>query len=318
MLFPALLSQRPDAILSSMREMKRTCPAAIFLLLLLTAAVPASAEEFYMKDGTRVVGVILSYDENTFRVQTSFGVALLEKSKIQRIVFSKTPKRAVQFDLNRPITSAVPVVEAPSARIQPPSFDNTFFSRTATKHTNNLFPHTRLPAPIPSRPKKIVEQITSTAYINHTFNFSIYKPPTWNSYPGLVQPDTQVIAALGTSDETTLLLIGWEFFEGSNVTYARLSERSLEYTYADYQKISEGIIQIGGKRVFQRRFSGEAEGRYWTGWVVYVSNGSEHYTFLGLTSAGEFSPLQEIVLRRVISSLRFFDPRKSATPTARR
>lgn len=56
------------------------------LLPVLLAALPASADEIRLKDGKRLYGVIVAYEENMFKVKTDFGYVLVEKDKIASII----------------------------------------------------------------------------------------------------------------------------------------------------------------------------------------------------------------------------------------
>src|SRR5256714_13976041 len=58
--------------------------------LLLAAAcalaVPCFGDEIRLKDGKKLYGVIVAYEENMFKVKTDFGYVLVEKDKIASIV----------------------------------------------------------------------------------------------------------------------------------------------------------------------------------------------------------------------------------------
>src|SRR5437763_2696974 len=49
-------------------------------------AVPCFGDEIRLKDGKKRNGVIVSYEENMFKVKTDFGYVLVEKDKIAKIV----------------------------------------------------------------------------------------------------------------------------------------------------------------------------------------------------------------------------------------
>ncbi|MFB3095362.1 MAG: hypothetical protein ACE10O_05845, partial [Candidatus Acidiferrales bacterium] len=77
-----------------------------FCLLVIFLSAPLAAEEFYLKDGTKIVGTIVGFEEKAFRVETSFGFAIIYKDKIERIVFTgSTPQ---------PVLGAVPEQTLPS------------------------------------------------------------------------------------------------------------------------------------------------------------------------------------------------------------
>src|SRR5260370_10464794 len=60
---------------------------SIFLSLVLCLAVlPARADEIRLKDGKKLYGVIVSFEDNMFKVKTDFGYVLVEKDKIASII----------------------------------------------------------------------------------------------------------------------------------------------------------------------------------------------------------------------------------------
>jgi hypothetical protein len=172
--------------------MRRRLALAVIVLL---AGAPLTAEEFHLKDGTRIVGRIVGYEKDAFRVETSFGIAIIYKDRVHRIVFEGSPPSS--SPAAQPAASPAP----PPARSEPPA------------------------------PTRLVENVSATEYVNETYGFRIFKPPTWRSYPQLVRPQTPLVAALGTPDESTLLLIGREPFNGSLTDYSRGAERLLERFY---------------------------------------------------------------------------------------
>jgi hypothetical protein len=86
-----------------------TCGFRLTLLCALTlAAMPVCADEIRLKDGKKLYGVIVAYEENMFKVKTDFGFVLVEKDKIASI----TPAA--------PTGSEAPAAKA-SANAQPKS-----------------------------------------------------------------------------------------------------------------------------------------------------------------------------------------------------
>ena len=244
---------------------------ALLALILLFAATPARAEEFILKDGTRIVGKIVGYEKDAFRVETSFGIAIIYKDKIERILMT-------------PGSSPPAPKTEPAPRPLPPAEERT----------------TR---PEPTGPP--VEVVTGTAYTNETYGFRIFKPPTWRSYPQMVRPRTPLVAALGTPDESTLLLIGRESYNGTLEEYARGAERLLRQFYEDYRPQGERPTEVAGLHAIERDFTARDGERFWTGMAVYITRGRHCYTLLGLTTAGETVPFQQAVLHRVANSLEF-------------
>ena len=54
--------------------------------ILAVAALPACGDEIRLKDGKKLYGVIVAYEENMFKVKTDFGYVLVEKDKIASII----------------------------------------------------------------------------------------------------------------------------------------------------------------------------------------------------------------------------------------
>lgn len=259
----------------------RGIPTILILTVLaaVLAALPAAAEEFYLKDGTKIVGKVVAFENNAFRVETSFGVAIIYRDRINRIVFPEsTSESAPAEPAKKPEPAAKPAEPArPAARTEKP------------------------PAP----PAQIVEHVTGTQYVNETYHFRMFKPPTWLSYPQLVKPQSPLVAALGTSDETTLLLIGRETYDGNLSTYARLAEASLRQLYENYRRQGERPTTVAGVPAIERSFTGEAEGRYWTGVALYFARDKQFYTVVGLTAESETTSFQQAVLRKVVDTFEF-------------
>jgi hypothetical protein len=49
-------------------------------------AIPATADEIRLKDGKKLYGVIVAYEDNMFKIKTDYGYVLVEKDKIASIV----------------------------------------------------------------------------------------------------------------------------------------------------------------------------------------------------------------------------------------
>jgi hypothetical protein len=343
----------------------RLGPIPLCLLVIFLSA-PLAAEEFYLKDGTKIVGTIVGFEEKAFRVETSFGFAIIYKDKIERIVFTgSTPQ---------PVLGAVPEQTLPSESVvaessqetaaEEPETEKSLIQETeareeaeeaATEKESTAEKESapepaseaaqpegggegatpeeaaKLPASEPAKetlprrptapaiPTRIIEQVTRTRYVNHTYRFQLYKPPTWRSYPTMVRPQKALVAAVGTPDEATLLLIGREPYTGDLLSYARLAEPSLQELYQDYRKLAEVPTQVAGLPALERRFTGTTEGRFWTGMAIYFARGREYFTLLGVTAAGETVGFQQAILRKVVNSLAFF-PQEASTaqsPTLR-
>src|SRR5271170_4286790 len=59
---------------------------ALALLVAGISASQACADEIRLKDGKKLYGVIVAYEDNMFKVKTDFGYVLVEKDKILSII----------------------------------------------------------------------------------------------------------------------------------------------------------------------------------------------------------------------------------------
>src|ERR1700692_1300666 len=64
------------------------------LLVLLFAAGSVRADEIRLKDGTKIIGTIVGFENDSFRVETSYGFALIQKDKVADINISAPKKEA--------------------------------------------------------------------------------------------------------------------------------------------------------------------------------------------------------------------------------
>ena len=82
--------------------MKRPTSPSWFTLLPASAAIAAAllapralhADDIKLKDGTKISGTIVGFEENSFKVKTSFGFAIVQKDQVVSISMSDAPKAA--------------------------------------------------------------------------------------------------------------------------------------------------------------------------------------------------------------------------------
>src|SRR5437868_8092614 len=60
--------------------------SSLLLAICAASALPLRADEIRLKDGKKLNGVIVGYEQNMFRIKTDFGYVLVEKDKIASIV----------------------------------------------------------------------------------------------------------------------------------------------------------------------------------------------------------------------------------------
>src|SRR5271157_455015 len=64
----------------------RVLAALLAAFALGILAAPGRADEIRLKDGKKLYGVIVAYEDNMFKIKTDYGYVLVEKDKIASIV----------------------------------------------------------------------------------------------------------------------------------------------------------------------------------------------------------------------------------------
>lgn len=279
--------------------------AWLFVLILCLVAAPAAAEELVLKDGKKIVGTIVGYENDMFRVETEYGFALIRKDNVATINLtvggSKSEKpKSVAAKASAPADAAPGSAEQAGTKPQaspPPASD----------------PATRGPkAPVSRRideplPANIQEHVEGTFYINDTFHFTMFKPPDWKIVEGVPEETGSAIVALGTDDEQTLLFVDRQVWSGAPELKSESVEERLRKTYQDYQKLSETSIEVGGRPAVRRTFKGVVDGVEWHGISLHLAQGHAVFGIVGLTSAETFQ-FQQGIFTKIMNSFRFLAP----------
>jgi hypothetical protein len=149
--------------------------------------------------------------------------------------------------------------------------------------------------------------VEGTTYTNHLYGFRLYKPPSWQVIEGAHRTLPTAVVAMGTGDETTLLVVGREPARGSLESQASATERRLSEIYENYRALGDEKTTVAGQPALSRRFRGTVEGRDWSGRVVWVAHGSDLFMLFGMTYAeSDLIQIQENVIAKTIASLEFF------------
>jgi hypothetical protein len=314
---------------------------AMGLLSFLIAAAAARADEIRLKDGTKIVGTIVGFENDSFRVETSFGFALIRKDKVADINITATkkdPEPSAKSNAPAPASSAAtlgvfpavvrePVSSAGAspetnalAPMRPPISPGTSVkgaakSEVAAPKINSAAaaapdPPVAPPAPPPAPgPPVIRDEIRGNQYVNITYGFQMYKPPSWDLIPAARKALPDAVAALGTSDQTTLLVIGREHAKDSLDAHAAATGKALGDVYENYRQISSRHLSVAGFPAVEQRSRGTADGRDWSVTLLTLLNGSDAYTLLGMTYANsDLIQVQENVIAKTVNSLTFVTP----------
>jgi hypothetical protein len=373
----------------------------------LLVSLEAFADELKLKDGTKIVGTIVGFEDNSFKVKTSFGFAEVQKDQVLSINITEsaksdakekkpeptsektfTPANSINSgsasasaslapaeSANKtaisvpsptapptaknspapvgppttPASSAPALPAAKSLRPSPPAAPPKLAALTppssVTEHAAPSFvtapptatitatptPAAPLPAradakgvaapasaplppavsapPKPAAAEPVREEVSGNLYTNDTYGFRMYKPPDWQVIAGVRTVLPGSIAALGTNDQTTYLLIGEETPGKSLSSEIDATELRLREALDNFRPLGEQRIKVSGNPAIERRFRGSAGARDWSGVVVFIPRGTRLYTIFGMTAAdSDLVQIQENVIIRAISSLQFINP----------
>jgi hypothetical protein len=287
-------------------------------------AVSAFPDEIRLKDGKKLYGVIVAYEDNMFKVKTDYGFVLVEKDKIASIVpttpASAAPSAAAAKPAKTPDTSATAEASDP-ATVKPKISSDPVRPVTPAKTTAGTVtpPPIKssappavavatapLPAPKEPEPPANKEQIQGTLYTNFSHGFRMYKAPSWEIIEDARKALPNAIVAMGTSNESTLMVVGQEPMKDSLEAAANSVEKRLRDIYDNYRMLSRRKTVVGGAPAFEFKFAGNAEAHDWSGTLVVVARDKEVLTILGMTYANnDLIQIQENVIARAISSTDF-------------
>jgi hypothetical protein len=338
---------------------KRGSLLAVMLVLAFGASgLSARADEFKLKGGRKLYGVIVSYEDNMFKIKTDFGYELIEKDKIESIIPSTPATKAdptstekknatspkteggaptTQTDASN-AASSDPAVAAANTGTRPvnagsagkaekaaPKITNVAvkpevppstaagsvaapaIKGTPAATTSGLPPAAAAPAP-PKEPELPAnkEEIQGNLYTNYTHGFRMYKAPSWSLIEEARGALPNAIVAMGTSNESTLLVVGEEKTKEPLDTAAAAVEKRLHDVYANYQRLSERKSVVGGMPAVEYKYRGKADEHDWSGRLVVVGRGKDIFTVLAMTYAdSDLIQIQENVIARAIASLDF-------------
>ena len=321
--------------------------------LALACALPcqAAGDEIRLKDGKKLYGVIVAFEDNMFRVKTDFGFVLVEKDKIASII-PTTPsgktdaqpaakKKLSGSGKNGPTTEpavasgVAGVPDATNARAKSEPVDPAKRDKPAPKISNTpvkpelpakaavtgttapaikdatpapaaLTASSAPPAPPKEEPPANREEIQGNLYTNYTHGFRMYKAPSWNLNEDARTALPNAIVALGTFNESTLLVVGQEKTKEPLENAAKTVEKRLREVYENYRLTSQRKTTVGGQPAVEFRYRGLADGHDWSGTLAVVARGTDVLTVLGMTYAdSDLIQIQENVIARSIASMDF-------------
>jgi hypothetical protein len=312
--------------------------------LLLAAAASVRADEIRLKDGSKIVGTIVDFQDDSFKVQTAYGFAMVRKDSIAQIIPTEPGKSSESAKTGSPAAPAASVKPAPasSPAIKPeaqpavskgaipsapiPAVASTAAAPVTSPAASKVFPMPApnprpvTPAPVvaaaappaavapptPVGPAPIRESVQGNLYTNETYNFQLYRPPGWDVLPEARKALPNAITAMGTSDDTTLFVVGREPVKDSLETQAGNAERALQKVYENYRQVSSAKRTVAGLPAVEWKFRGLADGHDWSVTALSIARGTDVFTLLGMTYAeSDLIQIRENVIAKMIASLQF-------------
>jgi hypothetical protein len=384
---------------------------SIVVLSLSLSAVAACADEIRLKDGTKITGTIVGFESDSFRIETSYGFALVRKDMVADISISAPSKRpepnaksteqppqsSVKSGTASPAVFPTVTRETITPANAPPDTEGVMQPAPATAKTSrqNGSPATTpasnkttqtlassgpnaghsavtakaepavakaptptasgsalgaatkggppvtdaktvaatsagaapeaksaalpaaaagLPAPpaalatppAPPGPPVIRDEIRGNQYVNVTYGFQMYRAPSWDVIPAARKSLPGAVAALGTSDNTTMLVIGRDHAKDSLDAHAAATEKALGEAYDNYRLISTRHVSVAGLPAVEQRSRGTADGHDWSVTLLTLFTDGDAYTLLGMTWAdSDLIQVQENVIEKALNSFTF-------------
>jgi hypothetical protein len=343
---------------SLLRGSRLVCFCALIL-----AALPLCADEIRLKDGKKLYGVIVAYEENMFKIKTDFGYVLVEKDKIASIIPTGPPPSEAQPAAKN---GASPPAKAPasvqpkaepavatspdgalspsyasekavvgsaakqnktdksggkisSAAVKPDLPANATSAATVAPpaikgspaSSNAALPLTPAQPAAPKEPElpTIREDVQGNLYTNYTHGFRMYKAPSWQIMGDARSALPNAIVAMGTPNESTLMVVGREKTKEPLDGAATTVEKRLYDVYEDYHRVSQRKTVVGGAPAVEFCYRGKADEHDWSGTLVVISRSGDIFTVLGMTYAdNDLIQIQENVIAKAIASLSFEIP----------
>jgi hypothetical protein len=289
--------------------------------LALAFAGTAAGDEIKLKDGSTLVGTIVGFEANSFKVKTSYGYAVVMRDQVASITISDPPKavdaaasasapatKPTKIDAPKPAAPSVSAATAPmNATPGSPASATSKVAANATPVTALVAAAPPPPAkPKPAEPEPNRESVVGTTYKNDTYGFQMYKPPAWELIEGAQSILPGSITAMGTNDQTTYLLIGQDPAGKSLASDMDATEKRLREILENFRPIDDKHVTVAGLPAIERHFRGSVDQKDWSGVVVYLAKDARVYTIFGMTLADtDLVQIQENVIARAISSLQF-------------
>jgi hypothetical protein len=132
----------------SRRIISAAAVASFAALVLLHFAAPTRADEIKLKDGSKIYGTIVGFEDNSFKVKTSYGFAVVQKDQVVSITVTGDANELNADSTKKPEADSVKKPEPATAKKS---------AADAAKKTESAAAKTPVPAAAPAiaKPEKI-------------------------------------------------------------------------------------------------------------------------------------------------------------------
>jgi len=290
----------------------------------------AAADEIRLKDGKKLYGVIVAYEDNMFKVKTELRICARREGQdrgdcsqfaapadASRRRSRRKPAvslRRIQHQAPASATEVSAKNKVPSADVHPSIPANNSAATAAAPnmkvirasgehHTCRGHSSSRS-----SERRAAAEQRRDSGQSVHEFHARL--SPCTKRQAGTDRRCTQSVAERNRCDGHVKRIHADGGWRGKNKepldAAASGVEKRLREIYDNYRLISQRKTTVGGMPAVEYKYRGMADNHDWSGTLVVISRGKDVLTALGMTFAdSDLIQIQENVISRSISSMDF-------------
>src|SRR5277367_6364221 len=105
--------------------------AGLTALALLLFTASACADEIKLKDGSKITGTIVGFEDNSFKVKTNYGFAVVQKDQVVSITVTDAAKKPESDDAKRPPPESAKKPDADAVKKSEPAAAKTSVAAAA-------------------------------------------------------------------------------------------------------------------------------------------------------------------------------------------
>jgi hypothetical protein len=163
---------RSGAILERMKRRIASVAGLAALAFLLPAAA-ARADEIKLKDGSKINGTIVGFEDNSFKVKTSYGFAVVQKDQVVSITVTDAAKKPESDDAKKPQPESAkkPDVDAVKKSEPAPTKPAVAAAAQPPAPKPEKVEHASAPSPPPTLPAKTPEPESGSSADNSVVEY---------------------------------------------------------------------------------------------------------------------------------------------------